>query len=215
MDGDGLQPLGLPQADALVSARERKDFVMFTPEEIKNKEFVTILRGYDKEEVRAFLQAVAADYEAMQEPSGGEEPDREVIYSALGHEIAGILKVARATADQMKARTQEEASRLLEEANEDAEQLRATAEREATGRLEDAARKVEHMRATEMELNRRKEAIERLVAALRHELDIVEASQLTEERDDHSAVPVALAPNEQTPAAPAHEESRLEDAREG
>ena len=34
----------------------------FTPEEVENKEFLTTMRGYDKEEVDAFLRAVAADY---------------------------------------------------------------------------------------------------------------------------------------------------------
>ena len=31
----------------------------FTPEEIESKEFLVVLRGYDKEEVGGFLRAVA------------------------------------------------------------------------------------------------------------------------------------------------------------
>jgi DivIVA domain-containing protein len=38
--------------------------VPFTPEEIDSKEFLITLRGYDKDEVKAFLKAVAADYRA-------------------------------------------------------------------------------------------------------------------------------------------------------
>jgi len=36
----------------------------FSPEEIENKEFIVGLRGYSTTEVRAFLRAVAVDYDA-------------------------------------------------------------------------------------------------------------------------------------------------------
>ena len=36
-----------------------------TPEEIAAKEFLVGLRGYDKEEVRVFLNAVSVDYRAL------------------------------------------------------------------------------------------------------------------------------------------------------
>ncbi len=34
----------------------------FTPEEIETKQFLSTLRGFDKDEVGMFLRAVAADY---------------------------------------------------------------------------------------------------------------------------------------------------------
>ena len=34
----------------------------FTPEEIESKEFLVVLRGYDKEEVGSFLRAVASGH---------------------------------------------------------------------------------------------------------------------------------------------------------
>ena len=42
----------------------------FTPEEIESKEFLVVLRGYDKEEVGSFLRAVAADVREIQEQAG-------------------------------------------------------------------------------------------------------------------------------------------------
>lgn len=39
----------------------------FSPEEIEHKTFVTVLRGYDKVEVAAFLRAVSADYRRLSE----------------------------------------------------------------------------------------------------------------------------------------------------
>ena len=41
----------------------------FSPEEIESKEFLITLRGYDKDEVQAFLRAVAADYRGIVEDS--------------------------------------------------------------------------------------------------------------------------------------------------
>ena len=42
----------------------------FTPEEIENQDFLSTLRGYDKEEVRAFLRAVAAEFQHLLERAG-------------------------------------------------------------------------------------------------------------------------------------------------
>lgn len=63
-----------------------------TPEDIASKEFALGLRGYDKDEVRAYLQAVADDLRATVEaaavqPADGDEPggstvDAEVVEPA-------------------------------------------------------------------------------------------------------------------------------------
>jgi DivIVA domain-containing protein len=37
------------------------------PDEIEHKRFVVAFRGYDRDEVAAFLRAVAADYRALQQ----------------------------------------------------------------------------------------------------------------------------------------------------
>ena len=50
-----------------------------TPDEIAAKEFLVGLRGYDKDEVRAFLQTVAAAYDAK---SAAPAPAA----AALGHQ---------------------------------------------------------------------------------------------------------------------------------
>lgn len=39
---------------------------MLTPDEIRVKEFLTSLRGYDADEVRTFLDTVAASFEAQE-----------------------------------------------------------------------------------------------------------------------------------------------------
>lgn len=65
----------------------------FSPEEIEGKQFISTLRGFDKDEVSMFLRAVAADYRKALEraeraeqqlkqgttgslpPAGGDDPN--------------------------------------------------------------------------------------------------------------------------------------------
>src|SRR5256885_8540419 len=52
---------------ALPTARGDIPTVPFSPEEIESKEFLVVLRGYDKDEVGSFLRAVADDVRALTE----------------------------------------------------------------------------------------------------------------------------------------------------
>ena len=45
----------------------------FAPHEIEHKKFVVALRGYEKDEVEAFLRAVAADYRALSDNGAARE----------------------------------------------------------------------------------------------------------------------------------------------
>ena len=69
-----------------------------TSSEIASKEFLVGLRGYDKDEVRAFLQAVA---EAFDQQGAGAAPAAAAATAApsgigdLGGQIESILNTAR------------------------------------------------------------------------------------------------------------------------
>lgn len=97
----------------------------FSPEEIEKKDFLLTLRGYDKEEVRAFLEAVASDYEALSEAARKDVP--EEAYEEIGREIGSVMQAAKESAIQMKR-----------QAEADATEFRVRAEKEAT-RIRDAA----------------------------------------------------------------------------
>ena len=64
----------------------------FSPDEIANQEFLTSVRGYDKDEVRAFLRAVAADL-AERGPAAAE------------HDIGPLLESARKVEEVQRAVT--------------------------------------------------------------------------------------------------------------
>jgi DivIVA domain-containing protein len=81
------------------------------PEDVERKEFVVGVRGYVREEVRAFLRFVArelAERDALiaslrQELDVREASDRQGLLRALGEEVARILNSADAAANELRA----------------------------------------------------------------------------------------------------------------
>lgn len=89
----------------------------FTPEEIESRRFVSAIRGYDREEVDAFLRAVADDVRrAGTEVSAAPGPDVHPVALCL----AALAAVQRAQAET-----------LLADARREAERVRASARHEA------------------------------------------------------------------------------------
>lgn len=174
----------------------------FSPEEIESKEFLITLRGYDKDEVQAFLRAVAADYRGVVEGartaapvSTGSNP-----FESLGEEVGTVLKVARESANALRQKAEDEAAatrrraeeesaalrnaasaaakRLTEEAERHAIEVRAHAERDAGERLRETARRVERLQGTETKLRQRLYSLEMMLQSMRQELDSADATGL-------------------------------------
>jgi DivIVA domain-containing protein len=112
----------------------------FSPEEIATKEFITSLRGYDTDEVRAFLKVIADDYRRVLH--GVVEAEVEAA-SDTGLELKELLDQARADAERLKAETEKERRAVLAAAAKEAADLRA----EASDTLEAAGRKAERLSA--------------------------------------------------------------------
>src|SRR5690606_3938595 len=94
--------------------RSREHPMTLTPEEIAEKEFAFGLRGYDQEEVRAFLLLVAAEFQAA--PTGAAGGDAED---------------AEPVAELTEAQASGEAAKILQKAHDDAEEIRHGAEVDA------------------------------------------------------------------------------------
>jgi DivIVA domain-containing protein len=128
-----------------------------TPDEIAAKEFLVGLRGYDKDEVRAFLRMVATSVEEHSAaaavvpepaplPDPAPEPDPLPIrdyspspapaaapsseWADLGEEIAAVLRTAHEQAAGLKAEAEAEADAIRARAEQDAAHLRAEAEQD-------------------------------------------------------------------------------------
>jgi DivIVA domain-containing protein len=174
--------------------------VPFSPEEIENKEFLITLRGYDKDEVQAFLRAVAADYRSVAESSRSSTAPVTASnpFESLGEEVGTVLKVARESANQLRQKAEDAAAaarrraeeesaalrnaasaaakRLTEEAERHAIEVRAAAEREAGDRLRETARRVERLQATETKLRQRLYSLEMMLQSMRQELDAADTA---------------------------------------
>lgn len=93
-----------------------------SPIEIQGTEFRKVLRGFDPEEVRLFLQAVAESYQALVLDKTRLEQEREHLQSALDefrrreNVLKEALYTAQRAADEVKTQAVREAQAIVQEA---------------------------------------------------------------------------------------------------
>ncbi len=128
-----------------------------TVEVISNKEFATVSRGYDKQQVDEFLDDVCDEMERMEAEikdlrqkttvvkTGATAPEKEAP-AAVSRENEASFREILEMAQKVKDET-------IKKAREDAEAIRARAEAEATDRLDG--------------LNEEKDSLTRQVSALK------------------------------------------------
>jgi DivIVA domain-containing protein len=131
------------------------------PASIASASFSHSRRGFDPNEVRAFLQRLSAHVQAVNDrdvalrrelddlkaqPSRGGALDEATVAAWLGEEAARVLTTAREAAAQVRARAQEEADAAVDEARAEADRLRDEAALEAARQREDVAAEVARRR---------------------------------------------------------------------
>ncbi|MCU4185112.1 DivIVA domain-containing protein [Acidiferrimicrobium sp. IK] len=134
---------------------------------IAQRGFMVVRKGYDQDEVRAFLDQVASEVRALHRqidetpapappappapqpaPAAEREPlDEESIVAFVGEETANVLRAARLAASDLRRRAAAEAERIVDEARQstgdmrqEAETLLARARQEAGSIAEDIVR---------------------------------------------------------------------------
>jgi cell division initiation protein len=147
-----------------------------TPLDLRQTQFATVLRGYDKQEVRAFLADAADDYEqalreidrmkqdlAKSESSLEEHRERET-------SLRNTLLTAQRLADQIRENAEQEARMLVREAEGRADLLLEKAQ----ARLQEIERDI-----NELKLRRRdvEATIEASISALSNALDFVRTKE--------------------------------------
>jgi DivIVA domain-containing protein len=120
-------------------------------EQIRRREFATIRRGYDPDQVRDYLTAVAHQVENLEKEArelrlkGAEATSAPVAakteepaaapaadpYEELGKRFAGLIGSADAEAHKILEEAKAEASRLLEEARTETDRIRVDAQSHA------------------------------------------------------------------------------------
>ena len=178
-----------------------------TPLDLRQQHFNTVMRGYDRGEVTAFLNEVAEDYE-----NALREADRlrqevvkleAVLAEHRGQErnLRNTLLTAQKRADEVKDQASLEAERLIKDAESRADLI----VQKSQGRIEDIQREVEGMRAKRREVE---DGIEGLVKTLQSTLAYIK-EQDTRAREDKVLLlhrPKQAEPAPAMPAASASEE---------
>ena len=169
-------PVSTSAADAGSAPPER--LMRVAPLDLRHQRFKTVLRGFDKTEVVAFLTEAADDYEhALREIDRlrqdlirveallGEHRDREA-------NLRNTLLTAQRLADEIKDAAQHEAKLVVKEAQGRADLLL----QKAQVRLEEVERDINEMR-----LRRRgvESSLEASIQALYHALEFIRVAELT------------------------------------
>jgi DivIVA domain-containing protein len=174
-----------------------------TPEDIDSASFTVAIRGYDKQEVEAFLADVADHVRALTEASSGA-------YVDLGEEMGELLQHARNSADEMTARAQEEVTALraqvdaeiadkrreadeyvqrsTDDISEETKRRREEAEEQARAIIEDAQTRIVTLQREENEARERIRALRLQLLEVTLRLQRFEVAEEAEESSDADEV---------------------------
>ena len=107
---------------------------MITPMDIHNKTFSGQIRGYSKDEVNAFLEELASDYEKIYRDHRVMEEEMDTIrtklrnYEKMESTMSHTLVMAQETADNVKKNAHKEAELSIQEAQSEAQKIVSDAE---------------------------------------------------------------------------------------
>jgi cell division initiation protein len=171
--------------------------VLASPEQIRRREFVTVRRGYDQDQVREYLNQVAGQVEKLEallrearreaETAANARPQTSSgdPYEQLAARLGGLIRAAEEEAERIRREAQDDAERILREARADADRIRLDAQSKAEEARESAERALREAR----------EAADRTIAgldlrrsALMEQLTSMQERLLTAARELGSAI---------------------------
>jgi cell division initiation protein len=143
-----------------------------TPLDLRQQRFETVLRGFDRGEVTAFLSEAADDYEnALRENDRlrQELSKCEALLSEhRGQEknLSNTLVTAQKLADEIRAAAQQEAARIMRDAEQRAELL----QQKSQTRIEEIQREIDGLRLKRREVET---SLEGIIATLHNTISFV------------------------------------------
>jgi cell division initiation protein len=143
-----------------------------TPLDLRQQRFNTVMRGYDRGEVAAFLSEVADDYEQALRDTDRLRQELAKVEAVLtehrGQErnLRNTLLTAQKLADEIRDNAQQEAGRILREAEGRADLLL----QKAQARLEDVLREIDGLKLKRKEVET---SLEGIIATLHNTIDYV------------------------------------------
>ena len=186
-----------------------------TPLEIRKREFDRSLRGYDPQEVEAFLDMIAEQWQDLKDEHRRLEKKVEELEGQMDHyrKVEEALQTAldqtRENAEQQIENAREKAETIVEKAKADARAMEQEAEQiveKAEADAEDIKRQAraerEQLKADVQRLRaRRTEAVAQLRAFLQSELEVLE-DYATAQASSAPPSPQESAPSPSGPGAP-------------
>lgn len=185
---------------------------MITPMDIHNKTFSGQIRGYSKDEVNAFLEELASDYEKIYREHRVMEEEMDTIrtklrnYEKMESTMSHTLVMAQETADNVKKNAHKEAELSIQEAQSEAQKIVSDAEA--------ARRKMNaDLLKAEGDMNL---YIEKLLSNFKSALALIEAAKAARAPQAvQAAQPAAAeASAEADPSSPAEEAAPAVEAQE-
>jgi cell division initiation protein len=143
-----------------------------TPLDLRQQKFKTVMRGYDRGEVSAFLLEAADDYEGALRENDRLRQENTKLDAVLSEHrtqernLKNTLMTAQKLADEIKEHANQEAARILREAEGRCDLLL----QKAQARLEDVQREIDGLRMKRREVE---SSIEALIATLHNTLEYI------------------------------------------
>jgi cell division initiation protein len=153
-----------------------------TPLDLRQQRFKSAMRGFEKDEVLAFLAEVAEDYEqALRETDRLRDELTRAEASLDEHRehernLRNTLLTAQKLADEIRNNAEQESRRMVREAEGRAELLL----QKAQGRLEEVQREIDNLRLKRRDVE---SSLESTIAALRNSLDYIRQQDVKEREE--------------------------------
>jgi cell division initiation protein len=155
--------------------------------DIERADFSVALRGYDRDEVDAFLRSVADEHRRLSEELVEAQRSVEHPYQSLGADMGELLQHAKDSADQIRRKAEDDAKQTRQEAKKNAAATREKAEREAeetrkaaehdsTARIKEADRRVRQLMEAEAEARQRLHKVRGEVQIVMESMERAEAT---------------------------------------
>jgi DivIVA domain-containing protein len=140
-----------------MSATELDLPLLISAEQIRRREFVTIRRGYDPDQVRRYLDQLAEQVDLMASmlrdsrlqadaAARSTAAPRMDPYERLANRVASVIREADESAERLLAEGRRDAERMMTEARTDADRIRTDAQAMAEEARSDAERSLRDAR---------------------------------------------------------------------
>jgi cell division initiation protein len=208
-----------------VSSGEAGPPLVASGEQIRQREFATVRRGYDPEQVRAYLTALAVHVESLERALADararvsqlqSSPPTPDAYEELSKRFAGVLATADAQAEQVVDQARADAERIKAEAQARAEEVRIRSSRSLIAAQEESDRMLENLAQRREAMLRQLHDMQSRLLSVADDLEVAiqpppppETSPPSPARSSFD--PPVAAPPPSAPVAPSPQPSPVED----